>query len=57
MTAQAEQRPPGIPEDYEQVAILAPDGTTLVFWGKVRRQQTPDGRTKLTIDGFIPAEQ
>ena len=23
MTAQAEQRPPGIPEDYEQVAILA----------------------------------
>ena len=50
------QRPPGVPEDYEQVALQSPDGTLLVFWGRVVETRTPDGRKKLRIDGVIPED-
>lgn len=50
------QRPPGIPEDYKQVALQSPDGTLLVFWGRIVETRTPDGLKKLTIDGVIPED-
>ena len=47
-------RPPGIPDDYSQIMIRPKDGPPLLVWGRVIETKTPDGRSKLTIEGFIP---
>ena len=48
-------RPPGIPDDYSQIMISPKDGPPLFVWGRVVETKTPDGRVKLTIEGFIPS--
>ena len=54
MNKDESDRPQGIPEDYNPIMIKAKDGSPLLIWGRGIESETPDGRKKLTIEGFIP---
>ena len=58
MPEPSSERPPGIPDDYEQIMLDPKDGSTpIVVWGRLREILLPDGRKQLKIDGMIVPEE
>ena len=44
------QRPAGVPEGYEQIAIGLPDGRTLLAWARITHTLVRGQRDKISLD-------